>query len=157
MIEKKRVIAEQTAKLTELRTTFGAANLFELVEKMHTELQAARTAAVLAQYATAQETAAVMRQATPDEKWLNAQLDRIAPNRFDADVGESDTLVKLVFELRDAKTRLQGEAKVMRTLLEESLKVLATLEPEDDNEHARLESLKKMIVAIVEAAYVVRS
>lgn len=51
-------------------------------------------------YASAEETASVIRQATPDELWLNAQLDRIAPNRFDADVGESDALVKLVLELK---------------------------------------------------------
>lgn len=52
-------------------------------------------------YATAEETASVMRQATPDELWLEAQLERIAPNRFDADVGETDALIKLVFELKD--------------------------------------------------------
>lgn len=55
-------------------------------------------------YASAEETASVIRQATPDELWLNTQLDRIAPNRFDADVGESDALVKLVFELQDKLT-----------------------------------------------------
>jgi hypothetical protein len=57
----------------------------------------------------------------------------------------------------DAATKLRGEAKVMRTLLEESLKVLATLEPEDDNERARLTSLKNMIRAVVEHSYTVHS
>jgi hypothetical protein len=57
----------------------------------------------------------------------------------------------------DAATKLRGEAKVMRTLLEESLKVLATLEPEDDNERAHLTSLKNMIRAVVEHSYTVHS
>lgn len=52
-------------------------------------------------YATAEETASVMRQATPDELWLEAQLERIAPNRLDTDSSEIDILVKLVFELKD--------------------------------------------------------
>lgn len=52
-------------------------------------------------YATAEETVSVMRQATPDELWLEAQLERIAPNRFDTDVGETDALIKLVFELKN--------------------------------------------------------
>lgn len=56
--------------------------------------------------------------------------------------------------LKDASMQLRGEARVMRVLLEESLNVIATLEPEDDNEHARLESLKKMIVAVVESQLV---
>ena len=56
--------------------------------------------------------------------------------------------------LKDASMQLQGEARVMRVLLEESLNVIATLEPEDDNEHARLESLKRMIVAVVESQLV---
>jgi uncharacterized protein YfbU (UPF0304 family) len=54
----------------------------------------------------------------------------------------------------DTITQLKGEAKVMRTLLEESLKVLSTLDPEDDNEYNRLESLKRMIVAVVEVQLV---
>lgn len=109
-------------------------------------------------YATAEETAAVIRPINPDDAWLHDQLDRIHPQRHEmGSAGDTPALTILVFQLKYAKTQLQGEAKVMRTLLEESLKVLATLEPEDDNEHARLESLKKMIVAVVEAAYVVRS
>lgn len=63
----------------------------------------------ISDYATAEETASVIRQGTPDELWLNAQLDRIAPNRFDADVGESDALVKLVFELRNMLRAIQPD------------------------------------------------
>jgi len=106
-------------------------------------------------HATAEETASVMRKATPNELWLEEQLHRINP--YLGDTGSGDGMREmelLVFQLKDAKTQLQGEAKVMRTLLEESLKVLTTLEPEDDNEHARLESLKRMIVAVVEAQLV---
>ena len=102
-------------------------------------------------YATAEESASVMREATPDEKWLDDQLDTIARHRHEmGSAGDTPALVKLVFQLREAKVRLQGEAGVMRALLDESLKVLTTLEPEDDNERARLESLKRMIIAVVE-------
>lgn len=53
-------------------------------------------------YATAEETASVMRQSTPDEKWLYEQLDRIAPHRHEmGSAGDTPALVKLVFELRD--------------------------------------------------------
>lgn len=52
-------------------------------------------------YATAQETASVMRQATPDELWLHQQLDRIDPHRYEqGSAGDTPALVKLVFELR---------------------------------------------------------
>ena len=128
-VERERVIAEQTVKIAELRTTFGAADIFDLLQKMHSELQAARTAALnegvragnlestlsaidrqlwdrdgaeLAQYATTEETASVMRQATPDEKWLHEQLDRIDPHRHEmGSAGDTPALVKLVFELRE--------------------------------------------------------
>lgn len=47
-------------------------------------------------YATAEESQSVMREATPDEIWLEQQLNRIAPDR------ENDTqaLIELVFELK---------------------------------------------------------
>lgn len=102
-------------------------------------------------YATAEETASIMRKATPNELWLEEQLHRINPHLGDTGSGDGMREMELlVFQLKDTKTQLQGEAKVMRTLLEESLNVLTTLEPEDDNDHARLESLKRMIVAVVE-------
>lgn len=108
-------------------------------------------------YATAEESASVIREATPDEQWLHAQLDRIDPDRLEmGSAGDTPALMKLVFELRDTKTRLQGEADVMRTLLEEALKVLATIEPEDDGEYTRLRSLQKSIIAIVEMKVVHR-
>ncbi len=109
----------------------------------------------MSQYATAEETAALMRQASPLDKWLEQQLDRLSPERHEMG-GPAPALayLQLVFELKDANTQLQGEAKVMRVLLEESLKVISTLDPEDDNEHARLESLKRMIVAVVESQLV---
>lgn len=48
-------------------------------------------------YATAAESQSVMREATPDELWLEQQLNRIAPWR------ENDTqaLIELVFELKE--------------------------------------------------------
>ena len=53
-------------------------------------------------YATAEETASVMRPATADEKWLYEQLDRIDPHRHEmGSAGATPALVKLVFELRE--------------------------------------------------------
>jgi len=53
-------------------------------------------------YATAEETASVMRPATPDEAWLYEQLDRINPHRHEmGSAGDTPALVKLVFELRE--------------------------------------------------------
>lgn len=102
-------------------------------------------------YATAEEKAAVMRQATPNEIWLNGQLDRIDPHRHEmGSAGDTPALVKLVFELRDVKTTLQGEAGVMRTLLDAALTVLHTIDPDDDDERANLDALKRDIHSIVE-------
>jgi hypothetical protein len=72
-------------------------------------------------YATKEETAAITRKATPDELWLECQLERISPNRNEMDsAGETPALTILVFELRRENQRLQGEAKVMRDLLGEA-------------------------------------
>lgn len=59
-------------------------------------------------YATAEETASVTRQATSDEKWLPEQLDRLDPQRHEmGSAGDTPALVKLVFELKAAKEKLQ--------------------------------------------------
>ena len=53
-------------------------------------------------YATAEQTAAVMREATPDERWLNEQLDRLNQDRDEmGGAGDTPALTNLVFELRD--------------------------------------------------------
>ncbi len=53
-------------------------------------------------YATAEETASVMRPATANEKWLYEQLDRIDSHRHEmGSAGDTPALVKLVFELRE--------------------------------------------------------
>jgi hypothetical protein len=52
-------------------------------------------------YATAQDTASVIRPITADEAWLHAQLDRLDPHRLEAGgAGDTPALIKLVFELR---------------------------------------------------------
>ena len=38
--EEKRKVAAELAKITELRKTYGAANLFELLDKMQARIQA---------------------------------------------------------------------------------------------------------------------
>lgn len=101
-------------------------------------------------YATAQETASVVRKATPDELWLTAQLDRIAPDRFDTGTGDSDALVKLVFELRNERTRLDGEAGVMRDLLNDAHSVLDSIVADDESEFMHLATLKREIRAIID-------
>lgn len=106
-------------------------------------------------YASAQDTASVIRPASADEVWLHAQLDRLDPHRLDAGgAGDTPALIELVFELRRDKCQLQGEAGVMRALLEESLGVFATLEPGDNDEYDRLVDFKKKIIAAVEAQLV---
>lgn len=44
--ERERVVTQQLATIAALRQTYGADNVFDLIEKMHTELQAARNAAL---------------------------------------------------------------------------------------------------------------
>ena len=107
-------------------------------------------------YATAEESASVIRKATPDELWLTAQLDRIAPDRFDTGAGETDALVKLVFELRNERTRLDGEAGVMRDLLNDAHSVLDTIVADDEGEFMHLATLKREIKAIIERKLVQR-
>ena len=58
-------------------------------------------------FATAEESASVMRPSTPNEKWLQAALDQIDPHRLEmGSAGDMPALVKLVFELRDALTEV---------------------------------------------------
>jgi hypothetical protein len=58
-------------------------------------------------YATPEETAAVMRQATPNELWLQANLDRIDPHRHEmGSAGDTPALVKLVFDLKAQRDAL---------------------------------------------------
>lgn len=53
------------------------------------------------QYATAEESASVMRTGTPNELWLHRELDRIAPDRREmGSTGDVPALVKLIFELK---------------------------------------------------------
>ena len=50
-------------------------------------------------YATAEQTSDLVRQATPDETWLSEQLDRIAPDRLEMGaVGDLPALNQLVIE-----------------------------------------------------------
>ena len=61
-------------------------------------------------YSTAAETASVMRKATPDEIWLDQQLDRIDPHRHEqGGAGDQPALVKLVFELRSLVRPVLGD------------------------------------------------
>lgn len=63
-------------------------------------------------YATAEECAAVTRQATADETWLAAQLDRIDPHRHEmGGAGDRPALERLAFELRAENDRFRNASK----------------------------------------------
>jgi len=63
-------------------------------------------------YASAQETASVIRPATADEAWLHAQLDRLDPHRLEAGgAGDTPALIKLVFELKTDAERVREALK----------------------------------------------
>jgi hypothetical protein len=72
---------------------------------------------IMSQYASKQKSASVTRKATPDELWLDEQLERINPDCLE--MGSSLALESLVFELRAKNQKLEGEASVMRALLGE--------------------------------------
>jgi len=68
-------------------------------------------------YATAEECAAVTRQATADENWLANQLDRIDPHRHEiGSAGDRPALERLVFELKADVERLRKDAERYRWL-----------------------------------------
>lgn len=49
-------------------------------------------------YATKAETESVMHKATPFERWLNSELDRLAPDRYE--MGEvDDGMLKLLEQI----------------------------------------------------------
>lgn len=82
-------------------------------------------------YASAEESAAVMRAATENEKWLYAQLDRIDPHRHEmGSAGDTPALVKLVFELREQLSTPHGRVRdlecVIADLKAECKELLAT-------------------------------
>jgi hypothetical protein len=105
----------------------------------------------MSQYATAEETAALVRQASPQDKWLEGQLNRISPERHEmGSPAPALAYLRLALELKDTNTLLQGEAKVMRDLLEKSLTVLETIDEDDAHERALLWEFKQKIIAVVE-------
>jgi len=62
--------------------------------------------------------APVVRKATPDEQWLEAQLDRISPDRHEiGSVGECEALAKLAIELRIALITANANMDYLRSLL----------------------------------------
>jgi len=65
----------------------------------------------MSNYATPQETAALIRKATPDELWLAAQIKRINPwaHEMGADGAHIAALEKLALEQRDELARLKGD------------------------------------------------
>jgi hypothetical protein len=61
-------------------------------------------------YASAQESIGVLREATADELWIEAQLDRLNPDRFEMGyAGDTDALVTLALELRAERDALQTD------------------------------------------------
>jgi hypothetical protein len=61
-------------------------------------------------YASAQESIGVLIEATADEVWIEAQLDRLNPDRFEMGyAGDTDALVTLALELRAERDALQAD------------------------------------------------
>ena len=86
-------------------------------------------------YASAHDTASVIRTATADEAWLHAQLDRLDPHRLEAGgAGDTPALIKLVFELRaDAERYRALRAMAVRlSLPHETISMLVTNQGELD-------------------------
>jgi hypothetical protein len=78
-------------------------------------------------YATTEESASVMRPATPDEKWLHAQMDRIDPHRHEmGSAGDTPALVKLAFELRDALSEVVRISDIKHAALDQAKALLGT-------------------------------
>jgi len=62
----------------------------------------------VAGYATTEESAGVLRESTPNEKWLCEQLDRIDPHRHEMGrAGDTPALIELVFEMRQEVLEMQ--------------------------------------------------
>lgn len=100
----------------------------------------------MSQYASKEVSAAVTRRATPDESWLDDQLDRINPERREmGSAGDMQPMTILVFELRRENQRLEGEAKVMRDLLGEAHEFL-------DPNQSGTPALEKQIEAALRGA-----
>ncbi len=104
-------------------------------------------------YTTPTETAQLTRQATPDELWINEQLDRINPERHEmGSNGENGALTILVFEQRRENVKLTGEAGVLKALLDLSRRSLAEIDGEDANEEQMLRGLVAKIDAALKGA-----
>lgn len=100
----------------------------------------------MSQYASKEESAVVTRKATPNESWLEDQLDRINPERREmGSAGDMQPMTILVFELRRENQRLEGEAKVMRDLLGEAHEFL-------DPKQSGTPTLEKQIEAALRGA-----
>jgi len=72
----------------------------------------------MSQYTTSEETAELVRKATPDDQWLEAQLNRISPERHEiGSTGECEALTKLAIELRIALITANANMDYLRSLL----------------------------------------
>jgi hypothetical protein len=69
----------------------------------------------MSQYASTHESASVTRQATPDELWLDDQLERIDANASEmgGDVSYTRAIETLVFELRDERDESDGVREIL--------------------------------------------
>lgn len=86
-------------------------------------------------YASAQDTASVIRPATADEAWLHAQLDRLDPHRLEAGgAGDTPALIKLVFELKGQAERHLSQA-LLDVAAERKRQDAKWGGPEHDDEH----------------------
>lgn len=102
-------------------------------------------------YATAEETAAVIRKATPYELWLEKELDDINPDRNEmGNDGQLAALHILIYKLKQKTTSLKGECLVMVRVMKRALAVIETIEPEDHEENKELIGVKNFLTSIIE-------
>lgn len=70
-------------------------------------------------YATPEETAAVLRNATPDDLWLAAQIERIDPHEAEQgnDGAHTRAVVKLALEMRDQRDEARAQVEWLQSLI----------------------------------------
>lgn len=123
--ERERVVTQQVATITALRQTYGADNVFELIEKMH--------ASVEARNADIARLEPLQYRPAPCHKFCEATAFEIEARGLKANV-----------------IKLEGEAGVMRDLLRESLSVIQYIEAESEDEFTRLEVMRRQIKAAID-------
>ena len=126
-----------------------ASSIFPMIADLQAQADATdAVVAAMADVIAAQVSYEVAATSTASAWTVSTGMVTKASTTITVPAGYTQALSALVFELRRENQRLEGEAKVMRDLLNLAVQPLETLLPEADHPAGEYESLSSLICQI---------